>query len=121
MSNNSPDKRTLRVASFVIQAARGVIRDQNKRRKTMFILLLVALALVFSGSTFLQSALNPLECPAWFILYWVACGWLTLTALVLAIFDLIMLKLEARRTGRILMEEFSHLPDADWPASRTGK
>jgi hypothetical protein len=46
-----------------------MVGDQNRRRKTMFILLLVALGLVFSGSTFFESALNPRERPIWFIFF----------------------------------------------------
>ena len=118
VSNNSP---TLRMASFVIQAVRGVIRDQNRRRKTMFILLLVALALLFSGSTFFESALNPRERPVWFILFWVACAWLTLTTMLLAIFDLLVVKLEARKTGRMLREKVSQAGNAASPTSRTGE
>ncbi len=109
------------MASFVIQAVRGVIRDQNRRRKTMFILLLVALALLFSGSTFFESALNPRERPVWFILFWVACAWLTLTAMLLAIFDLLVVKLEARKTGRMLREKVSQAENAVSPTSRTGE
>jgi protein-S-isoprenylcysteine O-methyltransferase Ste14 len=121
VSNNSHDKGTMRMASFVIHAVRGAIRDQNRRRKTMFILLLVALALLFSGSTFFESALNPRERPVWFILFWVACAWLTLTAMLLAIFDLLVVKLEARKTGRMLPEKFSQAGNADSPMSRTGE
>ena len=108
------------MASFVIQVVRGVIRDQNRRRTTMFILLLVALALLFSGSTFFESALNPRERPVWFILFWVACAWLTLTAMLLAIFDLLVVKLEARKTGRMLREKVSEAENAVSP-TRTGE
>ncbi len=68
----------------------------------MFILLLVALALLFSGTTFLQTTLNPREHPIWFILFWIVCGWLTVTALLLAVFDLLIVKLELRRAQRVL-------------------
>jgi protein-S-isoprenylcysteine O-methyltransferase Ste14 len=121
VSNNSSEKGTLRMASFVIHGVRGAIRDQNRRRKTMFILLLVALALLFSGSTFFESALNPRERPVWFILFWVACAWLTLTAMLLAIFDLLVVKLEARKTGRMLREKVSQAGNAASPTSRTGE
>jgi hypothetical protein len=66
----------------------------------MFVLLVVALLLLVSGSTFLQSTLNPREHPAWFMLYWLMCAWLTLTAMLLAIFDLLTLRLEARMARR---------------------
>jgi heme/copper-type cytochrome/quinol oxidase subunit 2 len=81
-----------------------VIRDQQARRNTMFILLLVALVLLFSGTTFLQTTLNPREHPIWFILFWIVCGWLTVTALLLAIFDLLIVKLESRRAQHSLRQ-----------------
>ena len=68
----------------------------------MFILLLAALALLFSGTTFLKTTLNPREHPIWFILFWIVCGWLTVTALLLAVFDLLIVKLELRRAQRVL-------------------
>ena len=70
----------------------------------MLIVLAVALALLFSGSTFLRSTLNPHEHPGWFIFFWIVCAWLTFTAIFLAIFDLLMVRLEARRAARALRE-----------------
>jgi hypothetical protein len=104
MANNSPDEKSLRTVSFVIHATRGVIRDHNTRRKTMFVLLIIALVLLFSGATFLQSPLNPREHPFWFILFWLTCAWLTLTAMLLAVFDMLIMRLEARRAERTLRE-----------------
>jgi hypothetical protein len=54
-----PPEKQLSILSFAMHATRGVIRDQSTRRKTMFVVLVVALVLLFSGSTFLQSNLNP--------------------------------------------------------------
>jgi hypothetical protein len=84
----------------MIQVTRGIIRNRSTRRKTMFVLLMIALILLVSGSTFLQSTLNPREHPAEFILFWMICAWLTLTAMLLAIFDLLTLRLEARMAQR---------------------
>lgn len=82
---------------------RGIIRERNARRKTIFVLLVVALILLVSGSTFLQTPLNPREHAAWFILFWLICAWLTLTAMLLAVFDLLMVRLEARKAQRALL------------------
>jgi len=103
VSNNS-NKRTWRTTSFIIHATRGVIRDQTLRRNIMFILLLAALTLLFSGTTFLKTTFDPRECPIWFILFWIVCGWLTVTALFLAIFDLLVVTLQSRRAQRSLRE-----------------
>ena len=95
----------LRIVSFAIHSARGVIRDQSTRRRVMFITLVVAMFMLFSGTTFLQPLLSPREHPGWFLLFWLACAWLTLTALLLALFDFLMLRAQDRAARKILREK----------------
>jgi len=111
-------EKPLQKVSFVVHATRGVVRDQNVRRKTMFILLVVALVLLFSGSTFLATTINPREHPGWFIFFWFVCGWLTLTAILLACFDMLMVRLRARKAERTLREKISAAETPDWPSAR---
>jgi len=80
---------------FVIHATRSVIGDQSMRRKTMFVMLVIALI--------------------FFILFWIACAWLTLTALLLSVFDLLMLRIEARKTQRTLRDKLSQIETPDSP------
>jgi hypothetical protein len=94
----------LKIVSFAIHTARGLIRDQTTRRWTMFITLLVAMLMLFAGSTFLQGLLSPHEHPGWFIVFWLVCAWLTVTALLLAIFDLLMVRVRSRMTRKDLRE-----------------
>jgi hypothetical protein len=112
-------EKPLRTVSFVVHATRGVIRDANVRRKAMFGLVIAALVLLLAGSTILQSILNPHEHPGRFIFFWVLCGWLALTAMLLAVFDFLMLRLEARRTQRMLREKLAQTQVADSPGSAT--
>jgi len=102
---NLPDQERLRTTSFVVHATRGVIRGQSTRRKAMLLLLALALLLLIAGFTFLQPALNPQEHPWRVILFWIVCIWLTFTAMLLALFDLLVLRLEARRVERALREK----------------
>jgi len=111
-----PEKQ-LSILSFAAHATRGLVRDQNARRKTMFALLVIALVLLLAGSTFLQSLLNPHQHPVWFILFWFVCGWLTLTAMLLAAFDLVRVRLDARKAERMLQEKFSQ-PDSQGSARK---
>lgn len=114
-----PEEKRLRRVSFVVHATRGVIRDRQLRRTTMFILLIVALVFLFCGSTFLQSILNPRERPGWFIFFWAICTWSALTAMLLAVFDLLMLRAEARKAQRTLHEKFAQSQTAEAPGSPT--
>lgn len=101
MAENRPDENPLRSASFAVHATRGLIRDQAARRKTMVVLLALALLLLLAGLTFLAPILNPREHLGWAITFWIVCIWLTLTALLLALFDLLMV----RRAGRTAQRE----------------
>lgn len=103
--NESPEQRELQRVSFIVHATRGVIRDQRTRRKAMTFLLALAVLMLLAGFTVLQSYMNPREHPWFVILFWVACVWLTFTAMLLAIFDLLIVRLQARRAQRALREE----------------
>ena len=80
---------------------RGIIRDQGIRRWTMFVLILIAVLILFPGATFLSDWLKAK--PILFMLYWGACAWLTLAAVLLACFDMLLIRsqvLEAKRKLR---------------------
>ncbi len=97
-------KKNLELPGFAAQSARGILRDQSARRWTMFALLVAAMAMLFLGSTFLREFLNPREHAVLFIIYWLSCAWLTLTALLLAIFDVLLVRAAARAARRALRE-----------------
>jgi O-antigen/teichoic acid export membrane protein len=108
MQSMAEEPARLRIVSFAIHSARGVIRDQSTRRWVMFITLVIAMLMLFFGTTFLQPLLSPREHPGWFLLFWLACAWLTLTALFLALFDLLMLRAQGRAARKTLGEKLDH-------------
>ena len=73
METPPPEKR-LRVAPFAVHATRGLLRDQQARRKTMAITLVIAVVFTIAGLTVLRPWLDPQEHPWRFILYWLACA-----------------------------------------------
>ena len=107
----SPPEKNLRKVSFIAHATRGVIRDQGMRRKMMSALLVVAVLMLIAGSTFLQETLNPREHAVRFILFWLACAWFTVTALLLALFDALMVRAQGRAARKNLQQEFSRPAD----------
>jgi hypothetical protein len=93
----------------ILLVTRGIILDPRSRRWSMFILLLVALLMLFAGSSFLSGALDT---PMSFLLYWGVCAWLTLAALLLALWDILLLRAAARRERRKLEKHvLDHPPD----------
>ena len=105
MANES--EKPLQTTSFVIHATRGVLRDQRTRRLAMVIVLTAAFVLLIAGLTILTPLLNPHEHPWRVIVFWLVCIWLTFTAMLLAVFDLLAVRLEARRTERLLREQIA--------------
>ncbi|HJT82098.1 MAG TPA: hypothetical protein VJ719_12955 [Chthoniobacterales bacterium] len=104
-TDDSPEGKPLQTASFAVHATRGIIRDQKTRRRVMVMVLTAALVLMISGVTFLRSVLNPQEHPFWFIFFWLVCAWLTITAILLSIFDLLMVTRGARNAQRQLRQD----------------
>lgn len=100
-----PPEKELRFASFAIHATRGLVRDQQTRRMTMFVIVIVALVMLFLGATFLGPVLNPRVRPGWFIFYWAVCAWITLTAVLLAVYDLLIVRAQGRGEKRRMQEE----------------
>ena len=101
MEKRPPSKRFWMVP-FTILATRGVLRDQSSRRKTMAISLGVALFLLVTGLSVFQTWLNPHEHPWRFILFWLACAWVTVLAILLALFDLLMVRAQERAARKAL-------------------
>ena len=73
----------------------------------MFITLIVAMFMVFLGTTFLQPLLSGREHLGWFVFFWVSCAWFTFTALLLALFDLLILRARDRAARKILREKLN--------------
>jgi protein-S-isoprenylcysteine O-methyltransferase Ste14 len=118
---NAPKTKRLQLISFITQVARGAIRDQKMRRKAMLGSLLVALILLVAGSTILQPLLNPHEHPGWFIVFWFVCAWITILAMLLALFDLLMLRLQKRTAEKLLHEQLPRTQTPDSPPSQDGE
>jgi hypothetical protein len=102
-----PEKKALWMPGFAVHATRGVLRNRGMRRRAMLGTLAVALFMLVAGSTFLHETLNHREHPAWFLFFWLACAWLTICALLLALFDVLMIRAEGRAGRHVLREQLS--------------
>jgi hypothetical protein len=102
-----PPKRSFWMVPFTVHATRGLLRDQSSRRKTMAVSVAVALLLLIAGLTVLRPWLDPHEHPWRFILFWLACAWETVLVLLLALFDLLLLRANARAARKAFQEDLS--------------
>jgi hypothetical protein len=92
--------RLVNNAKFLIQICKGLIRQQSTRRHLMFYSVLVAMLMLFAGATFLWPLLR--DHPLVFLGWWAACGWITLLAMLLALYDLVQVRAEGQRLRREL-------------------
>ena len=72
----------------------------------MAVSLLVTIVMLVAGLTVLRPWLNPHEHPWRFIFFWFACAWETLLVLLLALFDLLLVRSQARAARKAAHEEF---------------
>ena len=85
---------------IILQYTRGLIFDQHVRRQTMFYTVLAAMLMAFAGDIFFGDWLRARLVR--FVVWWLACGWLTILAALLALYDLLLLRVQHRLARREL-------------------
>jgi hypothetical protein len=109
METKPPGTR-FEIAPFTIHATRGLLRDQKMRRIMMAISVALAMIMLGAGLTVLRGWLNPHEHPWRFVLFWFACAWETVLAVLLAVLDILLVKTEARAARRAFREQVTGVP-----------
>ncbi|CAN5341316.1 hypothetical protein BH23VER1_BH23VER1_22810 [soil metagenome] len=101
--------------------ARIVLRSRQHRRKTMFYLMLVAMAQTFCGAVVIDAFL--LRRPLTFVAFWTVCLGLVAMGFLLAAYDLLVVRQEARMRERLLAQELHQKleSDADLGAASSGR
>ncbi|MGC1481518.1 MAG: hypothetical protein WA771_13535 [Chthoniobacterales bacterium] len=88
---------------LILRITTGIALDQRVRRKAMFAITLAALALLFVGTTLLWSTFA--DHPVFFAIYWLICAWLTVSAMLLSIYDLLVVTRRHRAERRRALDE----------------
>ena len=112
-----PPEKPLQVAPFTIHATRGLLRDPKLRRIMMAISVVIAVILLVTGLTVFRSWLSPHEHPWRFVLFWLACAWQTVLAILLALFDLLVVRVEGRAARKAFRDQVA---DVATQAAREG-
>ncbi len=97
---------------LIALASKGILRDMQTRRRFMFWVMLAAMVMLFFGSMSLSDRWAR-EHPWLYLGYWFICGWLALTGMMLALFDLLLIRAAHRAARRkiakeILEEQIKH-------------
>jgi hypothetical protein len=93
-----------RLVQLAVAIATGIARNQAQRRRAMFALTSAALAMLALGVTLLWNVFP--QHPLFFVIYWFACGWLTICVLLLAIYDLVMVVRAGRKERKAARRQF---------------
>ena len=87
---------------YVLAYTRGLIVDQHLRRMTMFYVVIAAMLMAFFGDLWLGDWLDFRHHIGRFAVYWLICGWLTVLAALLAVYDMLLLRIQHRLLRREL-------------------
>ena len=88
----------------ILLLTKGIIRDQRLRRLMMFWIMIVALVMLFLGSWLLSDRWGR-EHPWLYLGFWFVCAWLTLTGMLLALLDILVLRAAQRAARRVLEKQ----------------
>lgn len=101
-TGKEPRRRGWGPFRFVLAYTRGLIVDQHLRRTTMFYVVIAAMLMAFFGDLFMSDWLDFRHHLVRFVVYWLICGWLTVLAALLAVYDLLLLRIQHRLLRREL-------------------
>ncbi len=92
----------------ILLFTKGLLRDTRLRRNVMLWVMMAAMVMLFLGSWLLSDEWARKHVGLYF-LYWAVCGWLTLTGLLLAVFDMLVIRATARAMRRRIEEDIAHI------------
>lgn len=91
---------------ITVLLSKAIIRDPVLRRKCMFVLIGAAVLMLFLGSILLSDHWARKH-PILYLCYWLGCAWLTVTGVLLALLDILVIRAAARATRRRLERELA--------------
>ncbi len=94
---------------LAIAITKGIVRDRQSRRTVLFFVILAAMGMAFAGAVLLDGWLS--AHPVGFLIYWGACLWLTFLSMLLAVHDLLMVRLATHRERQRLKGEVFGIKD----------
>lgn len=89
---------------MILLLTKGIIRDQTARRKVMFWIMMVALGMLFAGTVAISDQWAR-QHPWFTLLFWAGCGFLTLTGMLLAVLDILIIRAMHRAARRAMERE----------------
>jgi hypothetical protein len=92
----------------IILLTKGILRNTRLRRNIMMWIMLAAMLMLFLGSWLIPDAWARKHVWLYF-LYWAVCTWLTIAGLLLAVFDILIIRAAARAMQRRIEQDIAHI------------
>ncbi len=92
----------------IILLTKGILRNTRLRRNIMMWIMLAAMLMLFLGSWLIPDAWARKHVWLYF-LYWAICTWLTIAGLLLAVFDILIIRAAARAMQRRIEQDIAHI------------
>ena len=92
----------------ILLLTKGILRDTRMRRNLMLWLMLAAMVMLFVGSWLMSDAWARQHFRLYF-LYWGVCAWLTIAGMLLALFDILIIRAAGRAMRRRIEEDIAHI------------
>ncbi len=92
----------------IILLTKGILRDTRLRRNLMLWVMLAAMVMLFLGSWLMSDSWARRHFWLYFA-YWAVCAWLTIAGLLLAVFDILIIRAMARAMKRRIEADIAHI------------
>jgi len=92
----------------IILLTKGILRNTQLRRNLMMWIMLAAMLMLFLGAWLIPDAWARKHFWLYF-LYWAICTWLTIAGLLLAVFDILIIRAAARAMQRRIEQDIAHI------------
>lgn len=92
----------------VILLTKGILRDTRLRRNLMMWLMLTAMVMIFLGSWLISDEWIRRHLRLYFA-YWAVCAWLTIAGMLLAVFDILIIRAAGKAMRRRIEEDIANI------------
>ena len=92
----------------IILLTKGILRDTRLRRNLMLWVMLVAMVMLFLGWVLIPNEWAHRHYVMYFA-YWAVCLWLTIAGMLLAVFDMLIIRAAGRAMRRRIEQDIAHI------------
>lgn len=93
------------LVALTVAICLGIIREQRVRRSVLFVVMISIMLMLFGGVVVFDQWLA--KHPIVFLLYWGACLWLTGLSILMALYDMLMVRKAGALSRRRLAEDMA--------------